>query len=72
MKAGTKSWRREAAYIAVWMLVFGTCLNAQEPRNADAQTDPPKKIARPNEAIAIKSEPFDGASVEKMAQKDDA
>jgi peptidyl-prolyl cis-trans isomerase B (cyclophilin B) len=51
------------------MIVFPLYLNAQEPKSAGTQTDPPKKNARPHEVIATKSEPFDGASVEKMAQQ---
>jgi len=45
-------------------------IGAQEPKSAETQTDPPKKNARPAELAATKSsEPFDGASVEKMAQQ---
>ncbi len=45
-------------------------IGAQEPTSAETQTDPPKKNARPAELAATKSsEPFDGASVEKMAQQ---
>ena len=44
-------------------------VSAQEPKSAERQADPPKKNTRPDEVIAIKSEPFDGASAEKMAQQ---
>src|SRR6266849_7204512 len=45
-------------------------IGAQEPKSTETQTDPPKKNARPAELAATKfSEPFDGASVEKMAQQ---
>jgi peptidyl-prolyl cis-trans isomerase B (cyclophilin B) len=44
-------------------LALTAAAGAQEP------VDPPKKNARPAEDIAIKPEPFDGASVEKMAQQ---
>lgn len=42
---------------------------AQEPKSAETSANPPKKNARPDETIAAKPEPFDGASVEKMAQQ---
>jgi peptidyl-prolyl cis-trans isomerase B (cyclophilin B) len=45
-------------------------VNAQEPKQTEPQSDPPKKNARPPELAATKSsEPFDGASVEKMGQQ---
>jgi peptidyl-prolyl cis-trans isomerase B (cyclophilin B) len=50
-------------------LVLIGIAGAQEPKNAEIQIDPPKKNARPAEAIEVRSEPFDGASVEKMAQQ---
>jgi peptidyl-prolyl cis-trans isomerase B (cyclophilin B) len=43
-------------------------LNAQEPKSPETPIDPPKKNSRPAEERAPKPEPFDGASVEKMAQ----
>jgi len=52
------------------MLAFAMSLSAaQEPKNVETQTEPPKKNARPAELVATRSEPFDGASVEKMAQQ---
>jgi peptidyl-prolyl cis-trans isomerase B (cyclophilin B) len=41
---------------------------AQEPQKAESQTNTPKKINnRPPDAVVIAPDPFDGASVEKMA-----
>ncbi|HEX3282394.1 MAG TPA: peptidylprolyl isomerase [Pyrinomonadaceae bacterium] len=49
-------------------LLFVSLANAQETK-APATADPPKKNARPaEERSPTKPEPFDGASVEKMAQ----
>jgi peptidyl-prolyl cis-trans isomerase B (cyclophilin B) len=43
-------------------------VNAQEPRQTEAQTNAAKKAnARPPESVPDALEPFDGASVEKMA-----
>jgi peptidyl-prolyl cis-trans isomerase B (cyclophilin B) len=43
-------------------------LAAQQPGKPESTTDPAKKAnARPVEAVVNKPEPFDGASVEKMA-----
>jgi hypothetical protein len=53
--------------VLITALVFITLAGAQEPKSAEISADPPKKNARPDETIAIKPEPFDGASVEKMA-----
>ena len=51
-------------------LVLLAIAGAQQPKSTETQTDPPKKNARPAELAATKSsEPFDGASVEKMAQQ---
>src|SRR6266446_3018476 len=50
-------------------LVLVALAGAQEPKSAETQTDPPKKNSRPAELVATRSEPFDGASVEKMAQQ---
>jgi peptidyl-prolyl cis-trans isomerase B (cyclophilin B) len=63
------NWLRDVVCIVACVLAFAMPLNAQEPKNAEIQTDPPKKNARPGELVATKSEPFDGASVEKMAQQ---
>lgn len=53
--------------ILIFLQVFVVVTGAQEPQNRDT-ADPPKKNARPAEDIAARPEPFDGASVEKMAQ----
>lgn len=50
-------------------LLFVSLAAAQEPKSAEPPPEPAKKNARPAEDIAVKSEPFDGASVEKMAQQ---
>jgi peptidyl-prolyl cis-trans isomerase B (cyclophilin B) len=50
-------------------MLFPLSLNAQEPKSAETQTDLSKKNTRPADPGAIKSGPFDGASVEKMAQQ---
>ena len=43
---------------------------AQEPKNAEPQANTPKKInTRPPEVVVSAPDPFDGASVEKMAQQ---
>ncbi|MDQ1640220.1 MAG: hypothetical protein QOF62_3559 [Pyrinomonadaceae bacterium] len=60
---------RDVLYIVISVLAFAMSLNAQEPKNSESGTDPPKKNARPAEEIATKPEPFDSASVEKMAQQ---
>jgi peptidyl-prolyl cis-trans isomerase B (cyclophilin B) len=50
------------------VLALVTAAVAQEPKQPESQTEPAKKAnVRPAEAIAPPSEPFDGASVEKMA-----
>ncbi|MEP6742882.1 MAG: peptidylprolyl isomerase [bacterium] len=67
------TWRTNrsghALRVLAFVMMLGTCLSAQEPKSTEVQADPPKKNARPAEASTIKSEPFDGASVEKMAQQ---
>ncbi len=50
-------------------LIFVALAVAQTPKSAETQADPAKKNVRPGEMLATKSEPFDGASVEKMAQQ---
>ena len=53
---------------AVAVLVISVC--AQEPKGTESQTDSVKKAnARPAEATVTTPEPFDGASVEKMASQ---
>src|SRR6478672_5882961 len=43
---------------------------AQEPKTAAPPTDSAKKTnSRPAEVVVLKPEPFDGATVEKMAQQ---
>jgi peptidyl-prolyl cis-trans isomerase B (cyclophilin B) len=56
-------------FVLISTLVFGALAGAQEPKSAEPQPDPPKKNARPAEISAPAVEPFDGASVEKMAQQ---
>jgi peptidyl-prolyl cis-trans isomerase B (cyclophilin B) len=58
---------RDLVCMVTCVLAFAMFLNGQEPKSAEISADPPKKNARPDETIAIKPEPFDGASVEKMA-----
>lgn len=55
--------------VLIGTLVCAALAVAQEPKSAEPQPDPPKKNARPAEEIATKPEPFDGASVESMAQQ---
>jgi peptidyl-prolyl cis-trans isomerase B (cyclophilin B) len=57
-----------SALICIIALV--ACANAQEPKPPESQPETSKKAnARPAEIIAHAPEPFDGASVEKMAQQ---
>lgn len=50
------------------VVAFVVYASAQEPKPPEQQTDPAKKAnARPAEATVAAPEPFDGASVEKMA-----
>ncbi|HEX9543642.1 MAG TPA: peptidylprolyl isomerase [Pyrinomonadaceae bacterium] len=56
-------------FALVSTLAFVVLAGAQEPKSAETQADPPKKNARPAELVATRSEPFDGAPVEKMAQQ---
>ena len=54
--------------VCVCFCAWSFIANAQEPANGPPRTDKAKKAnARPAEAPAAKPEPFDGASVEKMA-----
>ena len=50
-------------------LLFVSPVIGQEPKAPDTPIDPPKKNVRPAEETTLKPEPFDGASVEKMAQQ---
>lgn len=64
--------RHQPFLIFVFALIgvpaFGFSAGAQEPRSAEAKADNAKKAnARPTEATEDAPEPFDGASVEKMA-----
>lgn len=64
--------RYKRLLIAVLVLLaftaFGLSVAAQEPKQPEQQTDPAKKAnARPVETTVSAPEPFDGASVEKMA-----
>ena len=57
-----------SAVICIIALV--ACAHAQEPKSSEPQAEASKKAnARPAEVIANAPEPFDGASVEKMAQQ---
>ena len=55
----------------VGTLLFVALAVAQEPKSTEPQPDPPKKNARPagETTTTTRSEPFEGASVEKMAQQ---
>ena len=54
----------------IGILVFVSLVGAQEPKKSEPQANSPKKInSRPAEAIVNAPDPFDGASVEKMAQQ---
>jgi cyclophilin family peptidyl-prolyl cis-trans isomerase len=55
--------------LLIGALTFVSPTSGQEPKSAEVPVDPPKKNARPDEIIAVKPEPFAGASVEKMAQQ---
>jgi cyclophilin family peptidyl-prolyl cis-trans isomerase len=56
-------------FVLISTLVFVALAGAQEPKSADAPADPPKKNVRPVDIAARAPEPFDGASIEKMAQQ---
>jgi cyclophilin family peptidyl-prolyl cis-trans isomerase len=56
-------------FVLIIALVFVALAGAQEPKSGDAPADPPKKNVRPVDITARAPEPFDGASVEKMAQQ---
>lgn len=59
---------RRAAIAAGALLAFIIVVAAQEPKPSEPQTDSAKKAnARPVQEPAAAPEPFDGASVEKMA-----
>ena len=50
------------------VVTFAVSAAAQEPKNSEPQIDAAKKAnARPAAVVASKPEPFDGATVEKMA-----
>ncbi|MDQ2975374.1 MAG: peptidylprolyl isomerase, partial [Acidobacteriota bacterium] len=52
------------------IFLFVCVVVAQEPKKSEPQENSPKKInSRPAEAIINAPDPFDGASVEKMAQQ---
>jgi peptidyl-prolyl cis-trans isomerase B (cyclophilin B) len=54
--------------VLIGVIAFVDSAIAQAPKNSEPQTDAAKKAnARPAEAVVTKPEPFDGASVEKMA-----
>ena len=70
--SASHSWFTGHSLIFVLALIgaaaLGLSINAQEPKAPEPQTDRSKKAnARPVEAIVNAPEPFDGASVEKMA-----
>jgi hypothetical protein len=55
-------------FAVVFIFVLVLSVSAQEPRSAEQKADAAKKAnARPIEETADAPEPFDGASVEKMA-----
>jgi peptidyl-prolyl cis-trans isomerase B (cyclophilin B) len=53
----------------VWLLAFFVPVHAQVPKqNSDSAAESPKKAnARPADTVVLPAEPYDGASVEKMA-----
>jgi cyclophilin family peptidyl-prolyl cis-trans isomerase len=54
----------------IGILVFLCVVGGQESKKPEPQANTPKKInSRPAEAIVNAPDPFDGASVEKMAQQ---
>ena len=56
------------SFIGICLLAWGCGVNAQQPKQSEAPTDPARKAnARPAEPSAEAPEPFDGATVEKMA-----
>jgi peptidyl-prolyl cis-trans isomerase B (cyclophilin B) len=57
-----------SVFVLLSLLAFVVTTAAQEPKPPEAQTDAAKKAnARPAEAAPSAPEPFDGASLEKMA-----
>ena len=59
---------RNLIFAAACIMAFVISAGAQEPKLSKTQTDPAKKAnTRPREATVDAPEPFDGASVEKMA-----
>ena len=65
-----KNWLRDGVCSVACVLTFALSLHGQVPKPAEPANDPPKKNARPaGETITTRSEPFEGASVEKMAQQ---
>lgn len=66
--SGITKWLGAAVCIFAALVAFAMSLNAQELKPPETPIDPPKKNSRPAEESAVKPEPFDGASVEKMAQ----
>lgn len=59
---------RIASLVVAGIVAFAMSAVAQEPKPPEAQADPVKKAnARPVETTVSTPEPFDGASVEKMA-----
>ncbi len=54
----------------IGILVFVCFAGAQEPKSSEVPPSTPKKInTRPPEVVISAPDPFDGASVEKMAQQ---
>jgi len=64
-----KNWLRDGVCSVACVLTFALSLHGQEPKPAEPANDPPKKNARPAGEAITRSEPFEGASVEKMAQQ---
>jgi peptidyl-prolyl cis-trans isomerase B (cyclophilin B) len=59
---------RALLFIIFSLAALAGAVAAQEPKPADPQTDAKKANARPAEpAVTVAPEPFDGATVEKMA-----
>ena len=56
-------------FLLISTLLFVSPASSQEPKPTEPANNPPKKNARPDEAMAAKPEPFDAAPVEKMAQQ---
>jgi peptidyl-prolyl cis-trans isomerase B (cyclophilin B) len=53
--------------VAICLVLGSVCANAQEPAQSPSPADGAKKAnARPADAPVVPSEPFDGASVDKM------